>query len=193
MDQSNGYENIAEKFIKVRGQTLNGIGAGCVRLWVQSLPRNSSVLDLGCGSGIPLTKVIVDEGMQVYGIDASQSLVTEFQKNLPDIFIACEPVEESTFFNQKFDAILAWGLLFLLPETVQMDVLHKVSNALEPGGKFLFTAPYQKAEWQDLLTGRISTSLGAKIYKKVLNECGVRVVEEFYDEGDNHYFSAIKK
>jgi 2-polyprenyl-3-methyl-5-hydroxy-6-metoxy-1,4-benzoquinol methylase len=33
------------------------------------------VLDLGCGTGIPNSKILIDEGMTVYGIDASPTMV----------------------------------------------------------------------------------------------------------------------
>lgn len=97
MDKSNGYEYVAERFIKTRGQTVNGIGSSAVRNWAQALPQGSIVLDLGSGTGIPISKVLTDEGMAVYGIDASATLVKAFRQNFPNAPFACEPVEESLF------------------------------------------------------------------------------------------------
>jgi 2-polyprenyl-3-methyl-5-hydroxy-6-metoxy-1,4-benzoquinol methylase len=119
MDKSNGYEQIATIFITGRGQAVNGIGKSYVRNWGRTLPANSTVLDLGCGTGIPISKVLIDEGMTVYGVDASPTLVKAFQQNFPNNPVACEAVEDSLFFDKKFNAIVAWGLIFLLPPEAQ--------------------------------------------------------------------------
>lgn len=189
MDKSNGYENIAATFIKVRGKT---IGISSVRNWVRTLQQNSTILDLGCGSGYPITKVLIDEGMNVYGIDASPTLVEAFRQHFPDTPVVCEAAEDSLFFNRKFDGIIAWGLLFLMPKEVQKSVIQKAADALKTGGKLLFTAPCQKTEWKDVLTGNLSTSLGAATYKELLFVSGLSLIEEFEDEGGNHYYSTVK-
>lgn len=192
MDKSNGYEGVAKTFIEVRGQAIDGIGTASVRQWAQALPKGLTVLDLGCGTGIPISKTLVDEGMTVYGIDASPALIEAFRENFPDAPAACEPVEESTFFDRQFDAVISWGLLFLLSTEVQARVIGKVADALKTGGKFLFTAPATVANWEDRLTGRRSVSLGAGKYKEILSASGLSLVEEFEDEGGNHYYHAVK-
>jgi 2-polyprenyl-3-methyl-5-hydroxy-6-metoxy-1,4-benzoquinol methylase len=98
------------------------------------------VLDLGCSSGLPLSPVPIDEGLTVYAIDASPTLVAAFRQQFPDVAVACESVEESSFFGRQFDAVLAWGLLFLLSEATQLDLLERVACALNPGGRLLLTA-----------------------------------------------------
>lgn len=192
MDKSNGYESIATKFIESRGQNIHGIGASSVRNWARTLPQGSSVLDLGCGTGIPISKVLIDEGMMVYGVDASVTLINEFRQNFPKVPFACESVEDSFFFNRKFDAIISWGLLFLLSGDAQTTVIQKAADALRPGGKLLFTAPYKKIEWEDVMTKQLSRSLGAEKYKNLLSASGLTLIEEFEDEGENHYFNSIK-
>src|SRR5437762_3280369 len=116
MDKSNGYEDIATIFIKGRGQAVNGIGASSVRGWAQTLQPGSVVLDLGCGTGIPVSKILIDAGMIVYGVDASPTIAKAFHQNFPSMPIACETMEESLFFDRKFDGIIASGLIFLIPE-----------------------------------------------------------------------------
>lgn len=192
MDKSNGYEQIATIFITGRGQAVNGIGKSYVRNWARTLPANSTVLDLGCGTGIPISKVLIDEGMTVYGVDASPTLVKAFQQNFPNNPVACEAVEDSLFFDKKFNAIVAWGLIFLLPPEAQEILIRKAANALQTGGKLLFTATAKKIEWKDAMTEQHSTSLGAEKYKELLTASGLSLIEEFEDEGENHYFHAVK-
>src|SRR6266536_3222402 len=100
-DRSNGYEGVAAEFLAGRGRAPStAIGTRAVRDWARTLPRGAAVIDVGCGSGLPITKVLVSEGLNVYAIDASPSLVKAFRRNLPERAVACESVEDSLFFNR---------------------------------------------------------------------------------------------
>jgi len=117
MDLSNGYESISAKWLATRGNSRtrsNAIGVTEVRKWAKTLPHGSSVIDLGCGPGFPITAVLIEEGLEVFGVDAAPSFVAAFQQNLPGTPVVCESVLESSFFDRKFDAVLSIGLMFLL-------------------------------------------------------------------------------
>ena len=192
---ANGYERIASEFLAARGSAATaarGIGVREVRGWARSLPAHATVLDLGCGPGLPLTKVLVDEGLAVYGVDASPTLVAAFREEFPGVTVACESVEESTFFQRPFDALLAWGLVFLLAPATQLDLLGRIAAVLRPGGRLLFTAPAQVCTWLDAMTGEESCSLGAEAYRRRLAGLGLSVLREYEDEGENHYYDAVK-
>jgi cyclopropane fatty-acyl-phospholipid synthase-like methyltransferase len=189
-DRSGGYERMAREFVRTRGQAE--IGATTVREWTHRLRAGGAVLDLGCGHGVPISQVLVDEGFDVCGVDASPTLAAEFKARFPAAHAECSPLEASGLFGRTFDGIVAWGLMFLLPPETQALVIAKVSNALAPGGQFLFTSPYQACAWTDILTGAPSISLGRDHYRKVLAAEGLELVGETSDEGDNHYYFASK-
>jgi SAM-dependent methyltransferase len=192
VDRSNGYEAIAPQFLKIRGTAINGIGSSAVRNWARTLKPGSVVLDIGCGTGIPISKALVDEGLIVYGIDASPALASAFHANFPDLPIACEPAEESGLFDRQFDGIISVGLLFLLSEKAQVELVRKAATALRPGGKFVFTATYRPHTWNDILTGIPSNSLGAGRYRELITATGLSIIEEFADEGENYYYNSQK-
>ncbi|WP_343674523.1 class I SAM-dependent methyltransferase [Chitinophaga sp.] len=187
-DKSNGYDSIAALYSQQRGAT----GSATVRAWAQSFAEGAVILDLGCGTGIPVTKILLEAGLQVYAVDASAKMVAAFQDNFPDVPVECESVEQSQFFNRTYDGIISIGVMFLLPETSQRSAIAKMAAALHPGGKLLFTAPLQKVAWQDVMTAQTSRSLGAEEYKKLMQDAGLSIGAEFEDEGGNHYFSGIK-
>jgi 2-polyprenyl-3-methyl-5-hydroxy-6-metoxy-1,4-benzoquinol methylase len=188
-DKSNGYEEEAAAFMSRRNPR---IGAATVCEWSNSLPRGSSVLDLGCGHGVPISQVLVDEGFTVYGIDASPKMIAAFRQRFPLTHAECAAVEDSEFFGRTFDGIVAWGLIFLLPAEVQPAIIAKVAKTLNRGGRFLFTSPEKAVTWQDTLTGRQSISLGAAEYQRILCAEGLTLDGEQSDEGDNHYYLASK-
>ena len=193
-DRSNGYEKVAAEFLAGRGRAPStAIGTKAVRNWARTLPRGAAVVDLGCGSGLPITKVLVGEGLNVYGIDASPSLVEAFRRNLPEIPVACESVEDSLFFNRMFEGVLAWGLIFLLLPDAQRSLIQRMTDVLVPGGRLLFTSPAEPLVWNDAMTGLESRSLGATEYRRLLSAVDVSVSSEYEDEGQNHYFDAFKR
>ena len=163
-----------------------------VRNWAKTLPHGSSVIDLGCGPGFPITAVLVEEGLQVFGVDAAPSLVAAFERNLPGTPIICEALQESRFFGRAFDAVLAWGLMFLLQAEDQHQLIRKFSEILVPGGRLLFTSTAKAGVWNDAMTGLQSISLGAEQYRKLLAAVGLSIAAEYEDEGENHYFDAVK-
>ncbi|MBA4804160.1 MAG: class I SAM-dependent methyltransferase [Brevundimonas sp.] len=188
-DPSRGWNAVAADFMKARSDA----GVDVVERWARQLPSGAAVLDIGCGSGAPVGTALVGAGLQVWGVDASPALVDAFRRRLPGSPVACEPAESSAFFGRRFDGAVAIGLLFLLPAEDQLRLLHRVAEALEPGGRFLFTAPRTACEWTDSLTGRPSRSLGEAAYGEALARAGLRLAANHRDAGGNDYFDAVRE
>jgi 2-polyprenyl-3-methyl-5-hydroxy-6-metoxy-1,4-benzoquinol methylase len=186
---SNGYEEIANLFMSER-DSLTGVST--VRQWSRTLARGSSILEIGCGHGVPISQALIEDGFTLYAVDASATLMESFRKRFPGAHAEWSAFEDSAFFNRRFDAVLAVGLMFLLRPEVQCLLIRKVSQALNAKGLFLFTSPKEECVWQDILTHRESVSLGANRYVELLKAEGLNLDEELYDEGNNHYYSARK-
>ncbi len=154
------------------------IGPATVRQWSKTLPRGIAILDLGCGYGVPISQALIDEGFAVWGVDASPSLLAAFRVRFPNAPAECAAAEESEFFRRTFDAIVAWGLMFLLPPEAQTTVIKKAAKALTPGARFLFTSQARPIAWSDSLTGRTSISLGRERYEEILRAEGLRSAGE---------------
>ena len=196
MDPSNGYESVSDEFLARRGDRGNrptAIGVKEVQNWAKKLPRAGSVVDLGCGPGLPITVILLEEGLRVFGVDAAPSLVAAFQRNLPGTPIVCESVLESRLFDRNFDAVLSIGVMFLLKPEEQHRLIRRFADILVPGGRLLFTSPAKAAVWSDAMTGLESISLGAVSYRELLGAAGISVSEEYEDVGENHYFDAFKE
>lgn len=191
-DKSNGYEEVASAFIAGRGSDSAETGVSVVADWSRTLPIGARVLDLGCGSGVPISQALINRGFHVYGVDGSPSMVAAFRTRFPSIPVECAAVEESDLFGRTFDGVVAWGLFFLLDAQVQHRLVTKVAAVLPSGGRFLFTAPSQICSWSDLMTGRTSISLGYEAYRKALEAEGMSLIGTNIDEGENHYYVAQK-
>jgi len=81
-DMSNGYDAVAETFMRVRSPI---IGCATIQKWTAALPTGGTILDIGAGSGHPLTAALVDDGFDVYAIDASPKMVKALRQHLPNV------------------------------------------------------------------------------------------------------------
>lgn len=189
-DMSNGWEAAADAFIADRDRS--DIGVAAVAAWCTGLAPGAAVLDLGCGPGGQRSKVLHDHGLTVYALDASPSLARAYQQRFPAALVACAAAEAPSYFDRTFAGIVAWGLVFLLPEGTQRTVLRHVARVLEPAGRLLFTAPRRACTWTDITTGRASRSLGIEEYRGELARAGLALVATYEDEGQNHYYDAVR-
>jgi cyclopropane fatty-acyl-phospholipid synthase-like methyltransferase len=137
---------------------------------------------------MPISDVLLQEGLVVFGIDASPKMVAAFRARFPETQCECNTVESSNFFNRTFDAVIAWGLIFLLPPSNQTRLIHKVAGVLKRGGQFVFTAPSEVCQWSDNLTGLTSFGLGSDSYKRELESAGFEFIGDRTDEGNNYYY-----
>ena len=193
--KSNGYEAVADLYIRGRGtRPLVGdsVGAAVVTRWARAFPQGATVLDLGSGPGEPSTRILQEACITTFAVDASPTMVAAFRERFPKVPIELNTVEASDFFNQTFDGVLAWGLLFLLEQAEQEHVIRKVAHALKPHGRFLFSATREASEWLDGMTDCPSRSLGKQEYERLLRGAGLGNITNDEDEGGNYYYCAEK-
>jgi len=188
-DPSNGYEAIAHEFVSGRVRS-RVIGVATVREWARDLPRGGTGLDVGCGTGVPISQTLVEVGLRVHGIDASPTMLAAFHARFPGAPSECAPAETALLLDGKYDGVVAWGLIFLLAPKAQATVIRRMGHALADGGRLLFTAPREPLTWSDNLTGLTSYSLGWERYVSLLQDAGLTLTGSALDEGENHYYFA---
>ena len=190
MDSAEAYEVCAHQFLRGRDPSL--IGTQVVDQWTRTLNRGATVIELACGGGYPISRVLDAAGLQLWAVDSSPTLVAKFQSRFPNIPVQCAKVQESDFFGRRYDGVIAIGLLFLLTESDQVALISRVAEILVPKGKFLFMAPIQIGNWNDLNTGLECSSLGQERYSELLRDAGFRVVATYTDKGENNYYDSEK-
>ena len=190
MDAAHFYETQALRYLDARDRSR--VGVQIVQSWARSLPSGSTVVDIACGGGYPITQVLVDAGLAVWAIDASPTLLRQFRLRFPTIPTQCASALDSDYFGRTFEAAISIGLVFLLHEDEQLAFLHRVSEILVPRARFLFTAPVETGTWQDVTTGLECWSLGRIAYTRALEHVGFRMIRTHVDEGANNYYEAEK-
>lgn len=158
------------------------------------LSEVASVLDVGCGPGIPISEYILQHpaGVRLFGVDSSREMVKLFRANFSDVPVQHASILDFDFFGQKFDAVISWGMMFHLSVEEQIRAIRSIASALKPGGYFLFSSG-NEAETQHGMMYDVEFSyfsLGAEGYRQVLQTNGLTVLDEHFDEGENYYYLA---
>ena len=187
------YDLIAEWY--AAGRT-DQTGVPEVTALVHSLPPAARVLDVGCGNGIPLTRLLRHLGCEVLGVDSSEKMLDRFRINCPDVPAICAPIQLCELESHTFDGAIAWGVLFHLPHKDQTAAIEVVAGALKRGGLFLFTAGDQGGNdgWIDgtPMNGVPFRyySYDVEGYRRVLRKHGLVLEDVHKDAGDNTYYLA---
>lgn len=96
-----------------------------------------TVLEIGCGTGA-LAAMMAARGASVVGIDVSNAMLAESQKNAPECeFGHLSAVEIEKLGHARFDCVVATLSLSELSEDELAIVLRDVVKVLKPQGRFV--------------------------------------------------------
>jgi 2-polyprenyl-6-hydroxyphenyl methylase/3-demethylubiquinone-9 3-methyltransferase len=113
-----------------------------IRKQLQSLPRESRILDLGCGNG-SLTAAWADAKWQVHGVDASETGIQHASAAYPIHLFSCAPIGPnfvSGYRESSFDAVVCAEVIEQL--YLPRSLVGCAFELLRPGGLFVVTTPH---------------------------------------------------
>jgi SAM-dependent methyltransferase len=98
-----------------------------------------TVLDLGCGGGVPIARYLTDAGYRVTGVDASPNLLRFCQVRWPEGDWRVADMR-TLALGEAFDGILAWNSFFHLPRDDQRRMFAVFARHAAPGAPLMFTS-----------------------------------------------------
>lgn len=104
------------------------------------LPGGGSVLDLGCGCGIPVARWLSRRGHAVTGVDLSPVQIERARKLVPEAKFLCADFTKLDLPDASFDAVVSFYAVIHVPLEEQPALFRAVHRWLKPGGWFLATA-----------------------------------------------------
>jgi SAM-dependent methyltransferase len=155
------------------------------------MPSVASVLDLGCGCGVPVSRTLADLGHDVVGVDISAVQVERARRLVPDARFIQADAASVSFPPGSFDAIVCLYMLIHLPHGEQEALIRNLGTWLKPGGVLLATvgAAAWTGEEEDWLGGgeRMWWSHPeAGTYRHWLTSAGLIIErDEFVPEGSS--------
>lgn len=151
----------------------------------QRIPTNASVLDLGCGCGIPVAKALTNNGHHVTGVDLSEVQINRARHLVPQATFLHADATRIAFAASTFDAVICLYALIHMPIDAQPHLIRRIATWLRPGGLFLATTGAE--EW----TGTEEHWLGgtatmwwshadAASYRKWITQAGLAIESEHF-------------
>jgi cyclopropane fatty-acyl-phospholipid synthase-like methyltransferase len=132
----NSYDFIAEDWHASR----TGFGARkYVDLILGRLTPGAKLLDLGCGTGVPIARYVVENGFRVVGVDQSARMLEIARRVVPEAELIEADMCELNL-AEGFAAVIAWDSIFHVARAEHRAIFRKLSGLLDPGGWLLLSA-----------------------------------------------------
>ena len=132
------YERHAHAWDSDRGRDLV-IEKAWMDRFVALLPAGASILDIGCGSGQPISRYLIERGFAVVGVDSSPTLISLCRSRFPDqewIVADMRALE----VGRKFHGLIAWDSFFHLSHEHQRRMFPIFGRHSAPGAALLFSS-----------------------------------------------------
>lgn len=108
---------------------------------------NSCILDVGCGTGKPVSYKMAEAGHSVTGIDISQKMIDKASGQVKGEFYKTDMAKYCP--TKQFDAVFAVFSLFNMSRHQTNDMLFKFHTWLNPGGRLVLATIPSVSLFQD--------------------------------------------
>ena len=183
-----GYNIIATKYTGYRNQfksikyleKLNNL-----------LKPDSTILDIGCGSGEPIDKFFIDRGHRVIGIDSSEKQIELARKNVPQARYIIKDMSELVEGEYQVDAVVSFYAIFHIPRENHQELFQMISSFLPEEGWILVSMGSSEGEGteDDFLGVKMYWSrYGAEKNRNIIESAGFKVILDEIDTsaGERH-------
>ena len=146
MDSIDYYNRYAVPYYE---ETVDVDMTEVIEPFMELLPENAEVLDLGCGSGRD-TIVLEERGFYVTPMDGSEEMckLAEINTDQEVLQMTCDEME----FDDVFDGIWACAALVHLTDDEMREIMKKLIQALKADGILYFSV--HKGDRDGIYNGR---------------------------------------
>ena len=148
---ASAYDPIAERFAEAR--TGFRERAYVDRFIALAVP-GARVLDLGCGTGIPIARYLIDHGFHVTGVDCSHAMLALARGNCPEADLVLGDMTEVPL-EGPFGGIVAWDSVFHVPRARHAGLFDVMSRLLAPGAPLLLSVGGSEGDFAAPMLGAL--------------------------------------
>ncbi len=131
------YDKIAKKYYKGRNKYKNN---ALLKKFSEKLQKGASVIDLGCGAGIPVAKFLIRKGYKVTGIDFSKDMLALAKKKVPKAKFIEMDITKMKFKPDSFDSAISFYAMIHIPRQKHVGIYKKLHKILKPYAMVLVNA-----------------------------------------------------
>lgn len=147
------------------------------------LPAGGSILDVGCGSGVPIARHLIEAGFAVTGIDASAGMIGMCRARFPEQDWVVSDMRRLAL-GRTFDGILAWDSFFHLPPDDQRAMFTVFGAHAAETSALMFTSGPGQGEAIGCYRDEplYHASLDGAEYRLLLGGIGFKVVAQINED-----------
>lgn len=175
------YQRHGAAWARLRSDTLvEGAWLDC---FCNLLPSGAEVLDIGCGSGLPIARELIRRGFDVTGVDGSETMLALFRRNLPGTPARLVDMRQLAL-DRRFAGLLAWDSFFHLSPGDQRAMFSRFQDHALPGAALMFTSGTAEGCAIGELEGAplYHGSLDPDEYRTLLDAAGFEVVAHVVED-----------
>jgi len=175
------YRRHGAQWARLRGDRL-AEGAWLDR-FCALVPAGAEVLDIGCGSGLPIARELIRRGFGVTGVDGAPEMLALFRHNLPGTPAVLADMR-ALALEKTFAGILAWDSFFHLSPADQRTMFTRFRAHVAPRAALMFTSGPAEGNAVGELEGEplYHGSLHPDEYRTLLESAGFRVVDHIAED-----------
>jgi SAM-dependent methyltransferase len=133
-----GYDTIAGRHAEWASRTRTDERERYTAVLLNALPPGATVLELGCGVGVPTTQRLAQR-FAVTGVDISAQHIALARRNVPTATFVQADMAALDFPPAGFDAVAAFYSIIHVPREEHAALLHDIATWLRPGGLLVAT------------------------------------------------------
>ncbi|WP_208402818.1 class I SAM-dependent DNA methyltransferase [Sphingomonas japonica] len=190
--RTDGFARMPDRIVSLYDRTAAAWDAarqraGLEDAWLDQfrlgLPDGAEVLDIGCGSGVPIAEMLIERGVAMTGLDASPSLIAIAARRFAKAAWITGDMRGMAL-HRTFDGLIAWHSLFHLPADDQRAMFPRFALHARAGTMLLFTSGLREGvtwgEWQG--EPLYHASLDSAEYAGLLAASGFEIVAHQVDD-----------
>jgi SAM-dependent methyltransferase len=190
------WNRVAEKYEEANYGTISPL----FEFFCNKIPKNGYILDAGCGTGLPYTKMLIEKGFKVLGIDISSQMLEIARKNVPEAEFTELSISDLEYENQ-FIGVLSSYVMLLFDPPLFKDISRRIANSLEIGGIFYVSLNEPISNDVDVDKEAIVNIMGEEMYSraytkeevvKILKPLGMKLLKFSREEQESEEFGVEK-
>ena len=146
------------------------------------IERGRTILDAGCGDGVPVDQYLVRQGFAVNGIDASAQMIERARRNVPEGFYEVKDMVHLNEGEYCVDGVVSLRAMLHIPRADSPALLRNFTSFMPNGGALLLTmrsdgwrqpgdgAPGASASWHHAGVGSSAHVVEVAGFSIVLND-----------------------
>ena len=170
------YQENALAWDRQRGRDLHELS--WLERFADLLPAGGNIIDIGCGSGEPISRHLIERGFALTGVDSSDALIGLCRARFPDHEWIVDDMRRLDL-GRRFDGLIGWHSVFHLAAADQRRMFPRFAAHAKPGAALMFTSGSEAGktygEWQGEPLHH--ASLDPEEYEALLVENGFELVE----------------